>query len=112
MLAAAIEPIIAAALNYCKGAVGRLPIPLKTFLGVTASRRRRSFTVDSRSVDEASGLSVGFFGSSFFDSSMPSRMLEQLAQILGFRDRASPRPAIGSPQQMQIRGFIPFPRSR
>jgi len=90
MLASAIEPIIAVALNYCKGAVERLPIPLKTFPGVTASRRLRSFTVDSGTIDEASGLSVGFFGSSFFDSSMPSRMLEQLAHIFGFRDRAFP----------------------
>src|SRR5262249_20358901 len=31
---------------------------------------------------------------------------EQEAQILGFRESAFPRSIIGSPQQMQIRGFI------
>jgi hypothetical protein len=33
MMASTIEPIIAAALKYCKGAVERFPICLKTFLG-------------------------------------------------------------------------------
>ncbi len=45
------------------------------------------------------------------DSSMPSSMLEHEAHMFGFRERASPRSDIGSPQQMQILGFI-FPTTR
>jgi len=37
---------------------------------------------------------------------MPSKMLEQLAQTLGFREREVPDGDMLSPQQMQIRGFI------
>jgi hypothetical protein len=33
-------------------------------------------------------------------------MLEQEAQMFGFRDKAFPASDMGSPQQMQIRGFI------
>lgn len=35
-------------------------------------------------------------------SSIPSSMLEQEAQTLGFLDKACPLSAMGSPQQMQI----------
>jgi hypothetical protein len=41
-------------------------------------------------------------------SSIPSAMLEQEAQTFGFRERAFPLSAIGSPQQMQMRGLILF----
>jgi hypothetical protein len=44
------------------------------------------------------------------DSSMPSAKLEQDAQMLGLRDSKLPRSAIGSPQQMQIRGVITMPQ--
>jgi hypothetical protein len=46
-------------------------------------------------LDEASGLSDGFLSSSVFDSPMPPRILEQLAQILGFRANAFPPIDIG-----------------
>ena len=36
---------------------------------------------------------------------MPSAMLEHEAHMFGFRERAPPPRAIGSPQQMQIDGF-------
>ncbi len=39
------------------------------------------------------------------ESSMPSTMLEQEAQMLGLRDMAFSAD-MGSPQQMQIRGFM------
>ncbi len=39
---------------------------------------------------------------------MPSSMLEQEAQTLGLRERAFPLSDIGSPQQMQIFGFMRF----
>jgi hypothetical protein len=37
---------------------------------------------------------------------MPSARLEQEAHILGFREKELPPNDIGSPQQMQILGFI------
>ena len=40
------------------------------------------------------------------DSSMPSAMLEQEAQMFGLRERAFPFSGIGSPQHLQIREFI------
>jgi hypothetical protein len=39
-------------------------------------------------------------------SSIPSAMLEQDAQRLGFLERIFPGSAIRSPQQMQMLGFI------
>jgi hypothetical protein len=40
------------------------------------------------------------------DSSMPSAMLEQEAQMFGLRDRAFPFSDIGSPQHRQMREFM------
>jgi hypothetical protein len=37
---------------------------------------------------------------------MPSAMLEQEAQTFGFRDRVFPSSEMGSPQHLQIRGFM------
>jgi hypothetical protein len=56
--------------------------------------------------------SFAFLSSPIFESSIPSRILEQLAQMFGFRESASPPTAIGWPQQIQIRGFILFATSR
>ena len=40
------------------------------------------------------------------DSGIPSDMLEQEAQMFGFRERVLPFSAIGSPQHLQIRRLI------
>ena len=41
---------------------------------------------------------------------MVSAKLEQAGQMLGLRDSRFPPWEIGSPQQMQMQGFIPFHR--
>jgi hypothetical protein len=46
-------------------------------------------------------------GNPVSDSSIPSSMLEQDAQMFGFLENSFAPGTIGSPQQMQIRGFIP-----
>jgi hypothetical protein len=95
MLASAIQRIIAAETNYCKGAVEWLS---RTWKALPGENRYAALEVVIRGLgllDEASGLSDGFFSSSLFDSPMPSRMLEQLAQILGFRASAFPPIDIG-----------------
>jgi hypothetical protein len=95
MLASAIERIIAAGTSYCKGAVERLFRTWKTLPGEKGYAALEAVIRGLGLLVEASGLSDGFFSSSPFDSPMPSRMLEQLAQILGFRADAFPPIDIG-----------------
>jgi hypothetical protein len=57
--------------------------------------------------DEDCCSSADFLDSTDSESSMPSRMLEQLAQIFGLRESAFPPTVIDSPQQIQILGIIP-----
>jgi len=94
MLVSAIEVIIAAGTTYCKGAVEPPSILVKTTAAMLYAPLE-VVTLNSGATDEVSRLFDGFFTSSFFHSPMPSRMLEQLAQILGFRDRAFPPIDIG-----------------
>jgi hypothetical protein len=95
MWVSAIEGIIAAGAGYCKGAVERRFHPGYLRLMIRRYAVLEALIRDLGLIDVASGGADGFFNSSVCDSPMPSRMLEQLAQILGLRERTFPPTAIG-----------------